>query len=1581
MVDQAKHLVPVIAPNGQRGMIAADRLAQALRAGGRLGVMMQRPNGDYGIVDPNRVEAAMQAGGKMVQDDGTPYAPDEEPVIIGHNAAGEPMWGRYADLPAGKRFLNAALGVVKDAASGMFDARPNAEEKQEGLTTNFDFWMRPLERMGEGHIDLAEQASHEIKSGDYRRGVAHGLLTLIPMLGPWAAGAEDDYYRHLEQGDVAGAIGSLGGQAAVAAAMEGVEHSPQMLSAAKDMATTLPARWHEFQAPAAELDKTPSGQTMSPRERWQAANEMGVNLDRAQATGGASIPSTAKRVTEESLAGRGKFGENNAANIEALHQHVQELQDAAGPAMGREEFGATMKRALGEHRTQLVDEPGLRKEAQGLLNRIDKRDMDGQQYGADAQEALQKHQDQMYDKAGEFLTDALQRKNAFVGGENVETLADKILGEESEYYSAHRSALKLPGVQKALDQLLPLASSDARVAWYKAIGKDAEAKAEAEARTPSTVRHDTPRNVATLRSDLWNLYQSPEIVKTRPQGWLKQLVGVLDESLTDPENERGMTPADIQKFRAGTSLWKRMKSMYDDPQSPFFSILRSREPKTVAGTLEKLGPKAATQFRKAMHDVGRDDLVHQQQRQIVRHILDPNEDGVPDFNGLAARYERIPKENLGELLEREHLNALGSLAKRTKTETPYDTFPHLKQVVEAPDGQAASLAMFADNGALRLTPAEVREIEHARPDLMPLLRRQTIDRLVQPEEKGAPNLQNFPSRWGRKADPSSAVLTDNQMKELDKVAEVSRTVHASSNPSGTARTLQPANELGGLIKTGATIGGAVLAHGAGDVGMAAGGMAGAAADTLGRGVIARRLVNPQATRAIMEHVKPPSLREIWRKAAQKRGLIAGTVDAMRHRPEDGGSFDPGGSAPPETPPPTASGGTSPALIPDLEQEPVAAATPPQPSAIPNAPVDTPPLRELFERATGGNANAATHFKEGVEPKPSTEPETPPLSTPTQETPPAPPTLKKRFAQVRENMQTPTTGQRIAPGGLGRMRLRDLKLDPKRFQYKLNTDVAGASNKLREVPWNDNLSGVVTVWRDPENGVDYVVNGHHRVDLAFRHGANDIAVKVLPNQVKTAAHARTVGALQNIAEGNGTATDAAKFLRDVTYTPENLAQYGISLSGPVAEGGAALSRLDPKFFDDVVAGRIPERRGIAIGRAAETPAQQEALLNMISRAEKKGRSVTNATIEELGRMVKGSPDISSTQDSLFGPETHTENAALEKAEASAYMRNQIASERKLFSGLTNQSKAKMLENAGKNKIDTERNAEVATGAGQAQELYDRLSTRTGPIDDILNEAAKRIAGGENANAVKSEAYGRIRTALSEALGAGKRETGPGIQGNTPLSKAGQEQPAARTRGIEPITAHSDDLLKPVASTTELKSQDESVALPSTQSKSFTSTAPTLKDQFSQVVKRRNASSGAPGTPKAMPAPAAPVEREGISTPPPQNVVENTAVAEPNEVHDPARAAAELRGLEGKPPAQAVPAQRSNPVAPVSQPGGPAKPAEGVIQTGTSTSEQNKSKATLEPPPGATHEVLGQNGELLGHMVGGEDGEYVPLEAVA
>ncbi len=1243
--------VPMFGPDGQVHLIPPDQVDAASHAGGQRAVKMADPHGTARWVRQSDVPAATQAGGKLL---------DAADTASGSNAgalrgAVQKIFGKdWSAIPENvkEHLENFVMGpyeamtapMTPEEREDLLHFGPNPTQADAAL---YRMALKPtMDALREAHrqwkaknYGLGLHDSPYDEHGNYTPNALSSLLDAIPMVGPWA---RDIATETLQKGVLPG----LAGGATDLAAMEYV---PKALGAGADLARTMPARVREFQAPAAELDKVPSGQTMSSRERWRAANELGVNLDRPQATGkglrgGHDIGGGAKWLTEHSLGGGGKFAENNAANMEALDRNAAELRESAGPGMGREEFGATMHKALGEHRAEMVDEPGLRAAAQGILDRIDKRDMDGQQYGSDAQEALQTHQGQMYDKSGDFLTGALQRKGVFVGGENVEALADKILKEESEYYAAHPSALKLPGVQKSLDQLLPLASSEARVGWYKAIGKDAEAAAEAKANTPSTVRHDTPRNVATLRSDLWNLYQSPEIVKTRPQGWLKQLVGVLDNSLTDPENERGMTPADIQKFRAGTSLWKRMKSMYDDPQSPFFSILRSAEPKTVAGTLEKLGPTAAKQFREAMHDVGRDDLVRQQQRQIVRHILDPNEDGVPDFGGLAARYERIPKENLGELLQPEHLTALGDLAKRTKAKTPYDTFPHLKQVVEAPDGLTASRAMFADNGALRLTPAEVREIERARPDLIPLLRRQTIDRLVQPVENGEPDLKNFPTRWGRKVDPAAAVLTPEQMEHLDKLAEVSRVVHGDVNPSGSGKVAQRVLEGSAL---GSGIGSAITLTAMGRPLEGAAAFAIPVAQLAAERTVASRLVNPKATAAIMEHEKPPTLREIFKKAGQRRGLISGAAEMLRPGPEDGG-FDPGGSPPPApaTPPPTAptDNGSPAAPVPDIEAAPTVEETVPSPTAMPSSAASTP--------------------------------------------------------------------------------------------------VAAASPKTEAVP------AVQSSLRD-------------------------------------------------------------KFAQAIERR-----------SAPAAAPAA------PKA---VVAPAPPvEREGIS------TPPPQSVVENTAVAEPNEVHDPVRAA-EEL-RQLEGKP------------------AAAPEASPKA----------------------------------------PAESGGWSDEQWDRW------LDQREQQIAEQDKNPSPAR--------RAQKAFSEA------------------QKVAWNDPQNYAKGK-------------VANDHYQKWMEE-------------------------VDKERNS---------AVP-PAAPVEREGISTPPRQSAVENTAVAEPNEVHNPVKAAAELRQLEGKPPAQAVPPERSNPAAPVAQPGGPTKPAEGVIETGTSTSEQGTPKAKLEPPEGATHEVLGENGETLGHIV---DGEYVPL----
>ena len=102
----------------------------------------------------------------------------------------------------------------------------------------------------------------------------------------------------------------------------------------------------------------------------------------------------------------------------------------------------------------------------------------------------------------------------------------------------------------------------------------------------------------------------------------------------------------------------------------------------------------------------------------------------------------------------------------------------------------------------------------------------------------------------------------------------------------------------------------------------------------------------------------------------------------------------------------------------------------------------------------------------------------------------------------------------------------LQVDPARFQYKLNVDKSGVTDELKSVKtFNPDFAGVISVWADPADGKVYVVNGHHRYELAHRTGHAALAVRY--GDAKTAKEARAVGALNNIAEGRGTAVDAAK----------------------------------------------------------------------------------------------------------------------------------------------------------------------------------------------------------------------------------------------------------------------------------------------------------------------------------------------------------------------------------------------------------------------------------------------------------------------
>ena len=336
-----------------------------------------------------------------------------------------------------------------------------------------------------------------------------------------------------------------------------------------------------------------------------------------------------------------------------------------------------------------------------------------------------------------------------------------------------------------------------------------------------------------------------------------------------------------------------------------------------------------------------------------------------------------------------------------------------------------------------------------------------------------------------------------------------------------------------------------------------------------------------------------------------------------------------------------------------------------------------------------------------------------------------------------------------PGEVGRVPVSDLNVDPHRFQYKANTDTQGVSTLLKETKkWNPDLAGVISVWTDPANGQTYVVNGHHRFELAKRLGVQEMVVRHL--NAGTAEEARATGALQNIAEGRGTALDAAKFFRDSGTTPEDLKAKGISLGEATARDGMALSQLEPSIFQRVVNGDLKPGRAIAIGEAGLDHAQQKSIVESIEKRERSGKNVTDGTVSELIRLEKGAGKTSETQTDLFGSQQIERSLGFEKAEVSDYIKQQMAREKRTFGFVSKGGRAQELARGG-NVIDVERSGAISSGAAQAEEVYNKLSARGGPISDILNQAARKLADGENAGTVKSEAYNQIRQAISETLG--------------------------------------------------------------------------------------------------------------------------------------------------------------------------------------------------------------------------------------
>lgn len=494
--------VPVLAPDGKVYDIPASDVAEALRRGGNVVHPVEAPDGRHYWIPTHDLEEAQRRGGHLLKDDGSRYAEGTEPQIVGRNAAGQPMWG---DKPAEKPgFLKSAgdamTGALRGAAQ-FLDPRPTEEEKARGLTTPYDTLMRYPERLVEPNVEMAAQVDKDVAQGDYGQAAAHAAGAILPSVGPWAAQTMDKAGGQAGEGDWSGAAGTLAGNALAA---EATELAPRLAGAAYKAGK---GRLAELQAPAAKLNEPIAPGELSPKERWEAANDMGVNLDRAQATN-ATIPKIAKRVTEHSLPGSGIFDENAANNVEALHAHAKKiLNDASPTGMSREEFGNQVSEALEQHRNELRD-----KEDE-IYSGLDKR---------------------LGDKKPDISS--------------VSEVAKGIYDANKDMFE-HRGDLFSAGDRKVFNIVKSFAEGN--VPEAKTVTSpvlDARGNKITTTVQPKGYE-DSWSNLQKVRSQLLDLSRGPEFVGNEATGWVKQLTGAVDDTMTNAESTPGLSAGDVNSRR------------------------------------------------------------------------------------------------------------------------------------------------------------------------------------------------------------------------------------------------------------------------------------------------------------------------------------------------------------------------------------------------------------------------------------------------------------------------------------------------------------------------------------------------------------------------------------------------------------------------------------------------------------------------------------------------------------------------------------------------------------------------------------------------------------------------------------------------------------------------------------------------------------------------------------------------------------------------------------------------------------------------------------------------------------------------
>lgn len=362
------------------------------------------------------------------------------------------------------------------------------------------------------------------------------------------------------------------------------------------------------------------------------------------------------------------------------------------------------------------------------------------------------------------------------------------------------------------------------------------------------------------------------------------------------------------------------------------------------------------------------------------------------------------------------------------------------------------------------------------------------------------------------------------------------------------------------------------------------------------------------------------------------------------------------------------------------------------------------------------------------------------------------------------------------GMLEAMDPESIGVDAVAYQFKSGGDAAGVTERLRGVErWDPTKAGLAIV-HERADGSRWIVDGHQRLGLAKRAQAAGQRVELHGLVLReadgvTVADARIIAAAKNIAEGTGTAVDAARVLRDAG----DFEALNLPPRSALVRDARGLARLGPEGWGVVVNGKIDERFAAIVGDRIADHGEQLVAIRALLDADP--ANVTQAAV--IVEDVRAAGFVEGEQGDIFGGRRVVSGLYAERAKVLDGAIRRLREDRRLFAAVV-QGETDLAE-AG-NVLDTATNTARLTKDEAVLAYVTRLATSKGPVSDALSEAAQALKAGGSRAASERAFVERVRGLIEsgELRGAGAPKAAP----------APEPEPAPVV-DVEPEVVHVDD----------------------------------------------------------------------------------------------------------------------------------------------------------------------------------------------